>query len=252
LTGGYRIVPLHYIIGIFVLCLTSWASAQKVVVASTSLTGAIALAAGAAEVRVITPVEVNHPPEYEVKPSDLLKLQGASIAVCGGYEKIVPKLVEASKNGSIVSLPVDTRTSPDNLIEQARKIAKLLSTEEAERAWESRFQAKLTELREKLRPFSGRRAVVHRQAEPFARFAGLNVVRILAPGELTPRTMAESIAAGPELVFDILHFPMAAALAQNAGCPYVRIINFPGVGRTKTLEDIFEYNAKQMEKAGLP
>jgi zinc transport system substrate-binding protein len=240
------------LIGILALCLPPWASAQKVVVASTSLTGAIAMAAGAEEVRVLTPAEMSHPPEYEVKPSDLLKLQGASIAIYGGYEKMVPRLVDASRNSSIVLLPVDTRTSPENLIEQARKIAKVLNTEEAERAWESRFQAKLTGLREKLKPFSGRRAVVHRQAEPFARFAGLNIIRILAPGELTPRTMAESIAAGPELVLDILHFPMAAALAQNAGCPYVRIINFPGVDRTVTLEDIFDYNSKQLEKASLP
>lgn len=40
--------------------------AKEIVVASTSLAGAIAKAAGAKEVRIITPGETRHPPEYEI------------------------------------------------------------------------------------------------------------------------------------------------------------------------------------------
>lgn len=230
-------------------CATPSAFAQKVVVASTTLAGAIARAAGATEIRVLAPSQVSHPPEYELKPSDLMKLQGASLAVYGGYEKMVPRLVETSGSSRFLPMAIDTKTSPENLMEQARKIAKILNTEQEEQAWESRFTARLTLLREKVKPIAGKSAVVHRQAEPFARFAGLDVVKILSPGELTPRTMADSIALKPEIVLDILHFPIAGVIAENAKCPYVRVINFPGVDKTSTLEDIFEYNVTQLLKA---
>ena len=243
------ITPTTTLAVIVSLCMTPSAFAQKVVVASTTLAGAIARAAGATEVRVLAPPEVNHPPEYELKPSDLMKLQGASLAVYGGYEKMVPRLVETSGSSRVLPMAIDTKTSPENLMEQARKIAKVLNTEQEEQAWESRFTARLTRLREKVKPIAGKRAVVHRQAEPFARFAGLEVVKILSPGELTPRTMADSIALKPEIIVDILHFPLAGVIAENAKCPYVRVINFPGVDKTSTLEDIFEYNVTQLLKA---
>ena len=244
-----RIFCTSIFIAAISLCLAPPAFAQKVVVASTTLAGAIAKAAGAGEVRIIAPPEMSHPPEYDVKPSDLMKLRGAVVAVYGGYEKMVPRLVETSGSQGVVTLPIDTRTSPENLMEQARKIAKVLDTEQQELAWESRFKERLSELQGKLSAFSGKRAVVHRQAEPFARFAGLQVLKLLSPGELTPKTIAESIALKPDVVIDILHLPLAGVIAENAKCPYLRIINFPGVEGTKTLEDIFEYNTNQLIKA---
>jgi zinc transport system substrate-binding protein len=244
-----RIIQTSIFILIISLCIAPASFAQKVAVASTTLAGAIAKAAGAEEVRILAPPEVNHPPEYEVKPSDLMKLHGATIAVYGGYEKMVPRLAETSGSQGVIPVPIDTRTSPESLMEQARKIAKVLHTEQEELAWESRFKERLSELRGRLRTFSGKRAVVHRMAEPFARFAELQIVKLLAPGELTPKTVGESIALKPDVVIDILHLPLAGVIAENAKCPYVRIINFPGVDGTKTLEDIFEYNVMQLLKA---
>ena len=43
--------------------------------------------------------------------------------------------------------------------------------------------------------------------------------------------------------------PMLKVIAENAKCKYIQVINFPGVENTKTLEDIFEYNAAQFMKA---
>lgn len=219
------------------------------VVASTSLAGAIAKAAGAKEVRVITPGEMRHPPEYDLRPSDLLKFEGADIVVYGGYERIVSKLLETSKNKNILAIHIDTGTSPENLMVQARKIAAVLKTEKEEQIWEEGFLRKLEGLKEKLSPFSAKRAVVHRFAQPFAQWAGLQIVQMISPGELTPKVVAEAIAKKPELVVDIHHFPIAGVIAENAKCGYIQIINFPGVGSTQTLEDIFEYNVFQLIRA---
>ena len=90
----------------------SRAQAGQIVVASTSLTGAIAHAAGAQEVRVLTPADASHPPEYDLKPADLLKLEGAGVVVYAGYERMVSRLVETSRNKQIVAIQVDTTSHP--------------------------------------------------------------------------------------------------------------------------------------------
>jgi len=233
----------------WVLPLVQETAAEEVVLASTSLAGAIARAAGAKEVRVLTPGELRHPPEYDLKPSDLLKFEGANVVVYGGYEKMVSKLLETSKNKNILAIQIDTTTSPENLVNQTRKVSKALKKEKEEQAWEERFSGKLRELQNKLAPYSGKRAVVHRHAQPFSQWAGLSTVYVFNPGELTPKALADAIAQHPDLVVDILHMPMARVIADNAKCRYVQVINFPGVEKTVTLEDLFEYNASQLIKA---
>jgi len=225
------------------------ASAQEAVVASTSLAGAIAKAAGAMEVRVIVSSEMRHPPEYDLKPSDLLLFEGAKVVIYGGYERMVSKLLETSKNKNIFAIQINTDTSPENLISQARKISEVLKTEKEEQVWEKKFLEKLRELQKRITSLSGKRAIVHRFAQPFTQWAGLQVVQIVSPGELTPKVIGDAVAKNPELVVDIYHFPVAQVIAENAKCKYVQVINFPGVDNTKTLEDIFEYNTTHLIRA---
>ena len=116
---------------------------QEGVVASTPLAGAIAKAAGAKEVRVLSPEGAMHPPEYDLKPSDLLKLEGAKIVIYGGYERMVSKLLEISREKNILLLQVGTETSPENLIASARKISQVLKTEKEEQVWEKQFMERI-------------------------------------------------------------------------------------------------------------
>lgn len=247
--SGRRRSVLFFIVGwILLLNFPSPASAQEAVVASTSLAGAIAKAAGAKEVRIIVSSEMRHPPEYDLKPSDLLKFEGAKVVIYGGYERMVSKLLEASKNKNILAIQIDTETSPENLISQARKISKVLGTEREEHVWEEKFLEKLKELQKKISLYSGKRAIVHRFAQPFAQWAGLSIAQIISPGELTPKVIGDAIAKNPELVVDIYHVPVAQVIAENVRCKYVQVINFPGVENTQTLEEIFEYNSKELLK----
>ena len=43
--------------------------------------------------------------------------------------------------------------------------------------------------------------------------------------------------------------PVAKVIADNARCRYAQLINFPGVDKTATLEDVFEYDAARIVKA---
>jgi zinc transport system substrate-binding protein len=243
---------LLLVFGLMILCVPCWARAEPIVLASTSLAGAMARAAGANDVRVLTPEGVTHPPEYELKPSDLLKLEGATLIVYAGYERMVSKLVEVSRAKDIATLQIDTTMSPENVATQVRRIAQVLKTEQKERAWESGFLERIKTLRNRIAPMAGKPAVVHLQAQAFARWAGLNIVQVIKPGELTPRVISEAIAQKPEIVVDIAHMPVARAIAENAKCKYIQIINFPGIGSTRTLEDVFEYNARQLSSVFQP
>jgi hypothetical protein len=162
---------------------------------------------------------------------------------------MVAKLLETARNKNIPSIQIDTTTSPENLISQVEKIAQALKMEKDALAWNERFLTRLTGVQKKLSAFSGKKAVVHLHAQPFSRWAGLSIVQVVRPGELTPKAIAEAIAKAPDLVVDIAHFPTAKAIAENAKCVYVQVINFPGMGNTETLEDLFEYNSTQLLKA---
>jgi zinc transport system substrate-binding protein len=221
----------------------------QTVVASTSLAGAIARAAGAKDIRVLTPSETKHPPEYELKPSDLLKLEGANVVIYGGYERMVERLVDASRNKNLVAIKIDTTTSPDNLIAQTKKVAAALHTEKEQQIWEKGFIAKLGILKTRLASLAGKPAIVHLHAKPFVQWAGLSEVQVVPPGELSLKAVANAVAKQPEIVIDILHMPAGKVIADNARCRYTQVINFPAVQETVTLEDVFEFNTTQLMKA---
>jgi zinc transport system substrate-binding protein len=246
-TGVLCLTVTALLVALFT-CGTSVLHAQTVV-ASTSLTGALARAAGAAEVRILTPADVKHPPEYELRPSDFAKFDGANVVVYAGYERMVQKVVETSKGKNLSVVQVDTMTSLDNLVNQARKIAAVLHTENAEQAWEKGFLEKLASLKARLAPYTGKKAVVHLQAQALARWMGLTVVQVIMPGEISPKAVADAVAKQPDIVVDILHMPVARVIADNARCRYAQLINFPGVEKTVTLEDVFDYNTAQILKA---
>jgi zinc transport system substrate-binding protein len=243
-----RCVRAFLIAAFLIAAFVRLSAAGDVVVASTSLSGAIAKAAGAQNVRILTPADVKHPPEYDLKPTDLLKLEGANVVVFAGYERMVSKLVETSRNKQILTVRIETATSPENLISQVHKVANVLKTEKDAAIWEKDFLHTLGSLKNKLATIAGKRAVVHLHARPFIVWAGLSVIQVVPLGELTPKIIADAIAQKPDVVVDILHSPIARTIAENAKCRYVQLINFPGVEKTSTLEDIFAYNTEQLIK----
>ena len=249
-TRGIRVLPFLFSLStLFSLTVPTRGMSADAVVATTSLTAAIAKAAGAKEVKVLTPPGQKHPPEYDLKPSDLLKIEGAAVVVYAGYEKMVSKLLETAKNKGIQAIQISTDTSPETLMAQARKISKILKSEKEEETWERNFLWELAEMEKKLSPYAGKRAVVHHFAQPFAKWAGLTMIHVIRPGELTPRAIAEAATQAPDIVVDILHFPVAKVIAENARCRYAQVINFPGVNETSSLEDIFQYNSTELRRA---
>jgi len=229
------------------LCLLSLplAAQERPVVASTSWVQAFAIAAGAKNIVTIAPFELQHPPEYEIKPSDLLAVQHASLIVYSGYEKFAKKLAETAQNSNLKLLTVYTDNVPSTIIAESRKIAEALGTTEEQARWAQAFTSFTEKLRSEVAAsLPDKRVAVQAYMKTFVNWLGLDVVGTFGPGEPSPAVVLDLIKKKPAMVIDNYHNPGGKALAESLGVPYVVLINFPGKDGTRTIEDVFLYNEK--------
>ena len=227
------------------------ALAQTAVVASTSWTAAIARAAGATVVTVIAPAELKHPPEYEIKPSDLGAVRGARLVVLGGYEKFAKRLVETSGSEGTSTLSVVTTNVPALLRTQAQKVAEVLGTVATFTAWADGFDRFAAASRNRVQvSYPDKRAVVQVQIKAYAEWLGFEVVGVFGPGELSPAVVLDLVRLKPALIMDNYHNPSGPAVAEALKASYVQVINFPGREGTVSLEDVFTLNERLLVAAG--
>jgi hypothetical protein len=109
------------------------------IVASTSWVAAIAYCAGAEKVHVLAPVDLRHPPEYELKPSDLSAASKASLIMYAGWERFAEKLAETAGSAGVKVLQITVSNDPGDIKAEAGKIAELLGTTEKYRVWAAGF-----------------------------------------------------------------------------------------------------------------
>ncbi len=223
------------------------AESKVVVVASTGWTGAIARAAGADEVRVLAPLELKHPPEYDYRPADIAKLGEATAVVYAGYEPFMKKLLEAAGYPESKTVKVTTTNTPDNLKQQARLLAEKLGTQKKEAEWEVRFEQVTAEL---LKSAAAKNAaqtkvLVQQHQQPFVKWLGYDIVGVFSAGELTPAKVMEYANLKPDLVIDNYHNPQGKPIVEVTKCKYVELINFPSV-KAPALIDLFQENAGRL------
>jgi zinc transport system substrate-binding protein len=245
---------LKVIIFMMMLCLMGWlgipghcAGVKVVVVASTSWTGAIAEAAGADEVRVLAPLELKHPPEYDYRPSDIAKLKEANAFVYAGYEPFAKKLLAASEFPKAKALTVVTTNEPTILKQQARILAEQFGTQAKERKWESRFDQVTAAIQKRAerKKVAQIKVLVQQHQQPFVKWLGYDIVGMFGAEEMSPAKVMEYAKLGPEWVIDNFHNPQGKPIVEIAKCKYVELINFPSV-KAPTLIDVFMENARRL------
>jgi hypothetical protein len=220
------------------------------VAASTSWAAAIAYCAGAEDVHVLAPVDLRHPPEYELKPSDLAAVSRAGLVVYAGWEVFAKKLAETAGSAGVRIVQVAVSNDPDDIKAQAAKVAEILGTVEKYEAWAAGFDDFTAALRSRVlgaRP--GARVAVNRMQTPFTAWLGFDIAGEYGPAEPSPALILDLVRTAPALVIDNYHTPAGRPIAEAAGVPYVEFINFPGKDGTRTIEDVFRYNADLLERA---
>jgi zinc transport system substrate-binding protein/iron/zinc/copper transport system substrate-binding protein len=220
------------------------------VVASTSWVAAIARAGGAENVRILAPLELRHPPEYELKPSDLDLASKADVILYAGWEMFAKKLAETAGSAGVKTMLVTTTNSPEDVKTEAAKIADLLGTRDKFETWNLGFDSFIADIKTQvLAAYPDNRAVVQRMQLPFIQWLGFSVAGEYGPAEPSPALILELVNTRPVLVIDNYHGPSGMPIAEAARVPYAELINFPGKDGTKTIEDVFAYNARILIEA---
>jgi ABC-type Fe3+-hydroxamate transport system substrate-binding protein len=220
------------------------------VLASTSWLGAMATAAGAENVRILAPLDLRHPPEYELKPSDLAAASKADIIIYAGWEQFAEKLADTAGSAGVRTITIRTSNDPAEFKAEAAKIAQALGTEEKLEEWWSAFLPFAEDLREKVAAaYPDKRAVVNRMQTPYAAWMGFEIIGEFGPAEPSPAVILELAQMRPALAIDNYHGPSGWPIAEAAGAAYVELLNFPGKDGTLTIEDVFRYNADALIKA---
>ena len=213
------------------------------VVASTSWTGAIAQAAGAEVVRILAPVELRHPPEYDFRPGDIRHAVEADYIVWAGYEVFMRNLYQAAEIEAERVLLVSTNNTPPLLKNVVRELAETFGTLEHFAAWEQELDEMAARLIEgaQRRNASEVRAVVHVHLLVLAEWLGFQIVDQIGMAELSPGRLREILAKNPDLVIDNWHNPTGEPLRGQVN-EYVTWINFPGRDGTRTVIDVLRQN----------
>jgi hypothetical protein len=213
------------------------------IIASTTWVAAIGEAAGAENVRVLAPMELRHPPEYELRPSDLRTASKADIILYAGWELFALRLSDSAGSADTRIITVNAVNDPPSVIEEVRRLSEIFGTREKAENWIAAYSTVVENLRDKVRTvWPGARAVVNEAQEYFVRWLGFEIAGVAGPGELSPPAVLALVRTMPDVVIDNYHNPLLGAVAESAEVPLIECINFPGKDGTRTMEDIVRFN----------
>ena len=220
------------------------------VVATTSWAAAFALAAGAEDVHVLAPYEMQHPPEYELRPSDLVILSEADLVIFGGYERMAGKIREAlgADSPRLLQIPTDyTLATMESTIGVLSEALGTVADDPAKvyREFYADWRRELEGL-----DVIGKKVIAHVFLKPFADEIGIEVVGVFGPAPLEARQIVNLSNLEADLILDNWHNEVGKPLLEvMKDTPVIELINFPGVEGTKTLLDVLELIRKRVLEA---
>ncbi len=214
------------------------------VVATTPWTAAFALAAGADHVDVLAPYDMQHPPEYELRATDIGRARNADLLIYAGYEAMMGRIGSALGEAAPEMLQIRTDHARVTIETSVMAIAKELGTEETARA-------RLAEIIEFLDAWRGeieRRGaddltvITHAFQAPILQELGIEPAGVFGPGPLSAGQIGELTRHNPALVVDVWHNQSAQPLRETVPeAEFVALINFPGRDGTRTLMDVLAH-----------
>lgn len=226
--------------------------AQQQVLVTTPWTAAFARVAGAQEVDLLAPYEMRHPPEYELRATDLRRIEEADLVVYAGYERMIERLQRALGEGNVSSVQITTVHTMETIEESAMKIAAALGTEEAARRNLAEIDEFFADWRRELVSFGLDEApvIVHGFQGALMRDLGVNVVGTFGPGPLEAQQIARLSGSDAVVIIDNWHNEVTGPLTETMpGVPVVSFVNFPGHEGTRTILDVLQYNRRGLREA---
>jgi zinc transport system substrate-binding protein len=201
------------------------------VVASTSWVAAMAKLAGATDITVIAPSNLQHPPDYDPKASDLAAVAEADFILLAGFEGFAARLKEAAGSTAKVET-VATEYYPEALAKEVARLATVMGLDAAEAEYNAsqfmeHWMAESKRIKEAL---AGKTPVVvgHMYVGAWAVLAGLEVKATFGPAPLTPSDIVTLSKNKPTVILENKHMPVGSGLIEATKATAIEMVNFPG------------------------
>ena len=217
----------------------------KQVVATSSWTAAYAEAAGADNVLVLAPFEMEHPAEYELRAGDIAKLMNATVIIYAGYEVMTERLKKGLDIPQDKLLLVNTDYSYEKIEKSVMDIAVKLGTESIARENLLDIRRVFDEGRKAVaeKRISERPVVVHRFQSSLVQELGIKPAAVFGPGSPEASQIAAVSKIQIPLILDNIHNPVGQPFREVLpNARYEQLLNFPGPEGTKTVTDVIRYN----------
>lgn len=197
------------------------------VVASTTLVGALAKAAGATDIVVIAPPTIPDQTGFEPTPDELAPAGRAKRVLYAESDGFAGALREAAGDAALV--PVKPVTSLPEIRAEVTRLAGVLGTQSAATTWLSEFESQVNAMSTQLKgsaPIPALVTVAQADVAHWADFAGVKVAARYGPGPVSAEQKAALAAAKPEVVLANVHLP--ADTPDVPGTTRVDLMNYPG------------------------
>ncbi len=218
---------------ISMLCLSLFAQGTKEInsdyVASTSWSASFAYVGGLDNVISIAPADLTHPPEYEILPSDIQKIQKSKAFVYAGYEAMMKTLTNNLIDDNI-KVQIKTVNTLDNIKEQAEKISTKYNKEDISKIRVQEIEDMFNEARKQIKEKGIDKipSYVHYHQVEFAKSLGLNVVGSFGPNSVSAKNIEEVSQIKNVLIIDNIHNQLAKPFLEvNPEAKLIVWRNFP-------------------------
>lgn len=226
-----------------------WAAPKKVV-ASTSWSAAFADIAGADEVESISPVNLRHPPEYEITVSDVQKISDSEVFIFAGFERMMKTLGTKVANKG-VSVQVTLDNSLATVKESTLKIAQALGTEDIQKVRFAEYEKLVKDGQKKAlkKKLNKKKVLCNKNQTYLAKELGLEIAGIFGPGPVTAEELLEAKKAGYDLIIDNIHNPTGKPVTEVLPkAKYIVWRNFPTAVEHDALKKVVADNIELLLK----
>ncbi len=224
-----------------------WAAPKKVV-ASTSWAAAFADIAGADEVESIAPVNLRHPPEYEITVSDVQKISDSEVFIFAGFERMMKTLGTKVANKG-VSVQVTLDNSLATVKASTLKIAEVLGTEDIQKVRFAEYEKLVKDGQKKAlkKKLNKKKVLCNKNQTYLAKELGLEIVGIFGPGPVTAEELLEAKKAGYDLIIDNIHNPTGKPVTEVLPkAKYIVWRNFPEAVEHDALKKVVSENIEAL------
>ena len=238
---------LSVLLAASLLATALWATPKKVV-ASTSWAAAFADIAGADEVESIAPVNLRHPPEYEITVSDVQKISDSEVFIFAGFERMMKTLGTKVANKG-VSVQVTLDNSLATVKASTLKIAEVLGTEDIQKVRFAEYEKLVKDGQKKVlkKKLNKKKVLCNKNQTYLAKELGLEIAGIFGPGPVSAEELLEAKKAGYDLIIDNIHNPTGKPVTEVLPkAKYIVWRNFPEAVEHDALKKVVSENIEAL------